>query len=78
MIEARRTDVSQLISPEDLQPDQIVIIIPFQDIPRHLFQIDEIFEDCVSGYSLNGPLKGVYGEPGIELIEALAPGEQGS
>ena len=70
--------MSQFISPQDLRPDQIVIISPFEDIPRHLFQIDAIFEDCVSGHALNGPLKGVYGEPGLELIEAIAPGEQGS
>jgi hypothetical protein len=70
--------VSHPIKATDLQPEQIVIIAPFEDIPRHLFQIDDIFEDCVSGYSLNGPLKGVYGEPGLEMIEALAPGEQGS
>lgn len=70
--------MSPPIKATDLQPEQIVIIAPFEDIPRHLFQIDDIFEDCVSGYSLNGPLKGVYGEPGLEMIEALAPGEQGS
>lgn len=57
--------MSHPIKSTDLQPDQIVIIAPFEDIPRHLFQIDDIFEDCVSGYSLNGPLKGVYGEPGL-------------
>lgn len=70
--------MSSPIKATDLQPEQIVIIAPFEDIPRHLFQIDDIFEDCVSGYSLNGPLKGVYGEPGLKMIEALAPGEQGS
>lgn len=70
--------MSYPIKSTDLQPDQIVIIAPFEDISRHLFQIDDIFEDCVSGYSLNGPLKGVYGEPGLAMIEALAPGEQGS
>ena len=27
-----------------------------------------LFDDSVSGYSITGPLTGVYGEPGFEMI----------
>jgi hypothetical protein len=46
----------------------IVVICAFDEYPEHLFEVDEVFEDCVSGYSLSGPLKGDYGEPGLEMI----------
>lgn len=58
-------------------PDQlykegdIVVIRAFDEFPQHLFEVDEVFDDCVSGYSLDGPLEGVYGEPGYELIIGL-------
>jgi hypothetical protein len=40
------------------------VIRASEDWPEHLFEVDE----GVSGYSLTGPLTGVYGEPGFELI----------
>lgn len=57
----------------DLQEGDIVVIRASEDCPEHLFEVDEVFEDCVSGYSLTGPLSGVYGEPGWELILRKAP-----
>ena len=57
----------------DLQEGDVVVIRASEDWPEHLFEIDEVFEDCVSGYSLTGPLSGVYGEPGFELILGKAP-----
>jgi hypothetical protein len=52
----------------DRREGDIVVIRSSDDWPEHLFEVDEVFEDCVSGYSLTGPLSGVYGEPGWELI----------
>lgn len=52
----------------DLRPDNVVVIAAFDDIPEHLFRITEVFDDCVGGYSLNGPLEGEYGEPDFDLI----------
>ena len=51
-----------------LKEDDVVVLRSLDDIPEHLFQVWEVFDDCITGYALTGPLKGVYGEPGLELI----------
>jgi hypothetical protein len=57
---------------DDLREGDVVVIRAFDDWPEHLFEVDETFDDCVSGYSITGPLAGVYGEPGWELIDRVA------
>lgn len=52
----------------ELQPDDVVVIRADEDWPEHLFRVDEVFADCVSGYSLTGPLAGEYGEPSFDMI----------
>jgi len=52
----------------NLKEDDVVVLRALDDIPEHLFQVWEVFDDCITGYSLTGPLAGVYGEPGLELI----------
>lgn len=59
------------MEPRDLRPGVIVVIAAFDDIPEHLFRIDEVHEDCVTGIALSGPFAGEYGEPDIALIKAL-------
>jgi hypothetical protein len=59
------------MEPSDLKPGVIVVIAAFDDIPEHLFQIDEVHADCVTGIALSGPFAGEYGEPDIALIKAL-------
>lgn len=51
-----------------LAPGDHVIIRAFDDIPEHVFEITEVYDDCVGGYSLTGPLAGEYGEPDFDLI----------
>ena len=51
-----------------LTPGCIVVIAAFDDVPEHSFRVEEVFEDCVTGTALTGPLAGEYGEPEIELI----------
>jgi hypothetical protein len=64
------------VTLKDLQPGCIVLITGFDaDIPEHQFQVDEVFEDLVTGTVLTGPLAGAYGEPEIELITAVIPQE---
>ena len=46
----------------------VVLIAAFDDVPEHTFRVEEVFEDCVTGTALTGPLVGEYGEPDIELI----------
>ena len=53
---------------KDLQPGCIVLIAGFDDIPEHQFQVEEVFEDLVTGTVLTGPFAGEYGEPEIEMI----------
>jgi hypothetical protein len=54
-----------------LKEDDIVVIRAFDDIPEHLFRVWEVYEDCITGYSISGPLEGVYGEPAFEMILRL-------
>ena len=51
-----------------LIPGCIVMIAAFDDVPEHSFRVEEVFEDCVTGTALTGPLAGEHGEPDIELI----------
>ena len=53
----------------DIRPDDIVVIRAVEDEwPEHLFRVTDVWEDCVGGISLNGPLKDEYGEPEYALI----------
>ncbi|ATG49021.1 hypothetical protein CEW89_16460 [Celeribacter ethanolicus] len=52
----------------DVHPNDIVIIAAFDDVPEHLFRVEEVYDDCITGQALTGPLAGEYGEPPIELI----------
>jgi hypothetical protein len=38
---------------------------------EHYFLVDEVFEDLVTGHSLTGSLKDVYGEPDLTLIKKV-------
>ena len=51
-----------------ITPGSIVLIAAFDDVPEHRFQVDEVFEDCVTGFVLSGPLAGEYGEPPLEWV----------
>ncbi|MDP2579337.1 hypothetical protein Q8W37_05285 [Shimia thalassica] len=46
----------------DVQLGDIATIAAGEDWPEHLFRVDWIFDDCVGGYSLTGPLEGEYGK----------------
>ena len=52
----------------EILPGDVVVIGGFDDIPEHQFQVDEVYEDLVTGTVLTGPLAGEYGEPDIEMI----------
>ena len=61
--------------PPDIRPGDVVVIGGFDDIPDHQFQVEEVFEDLVTGTVLTGPLAGEYGEPDIEMIvEVISQG----
>ncbi len=55
----------------ELTPGDVVVVRAFDDVPEHLFRVDEVFEDCVTGFAVTGPLAGEYGEPTIEMIVRL-------
>ena len=52
----------------NITPGSTVLIAGFDDIPSHQFLVEEVFEDCITGTALTGPLAGEYGEPDIELF----------
>jgi hypothetical protein len=56
-----------------LTPGCIVVIATFDDVPEHTFRVEEVFEDCVTGIALTGPLAGEYGEPDLLLILRVLP-----
>ena len=56
-----------------LTPGCIVVIAAFDDVPEHTFRVEEVFEDCVTGIALTGPLAGEYGEPDLSLILQVLP-----
>lgn len=51
-----------------MQPGDVVIISAFDDVPRHLFQIEQVLDYHVTGIALTGPLAGEYGEPDFSMI----------
>ena len=53
---------------DSIKPNDVVVIQAFDDLPEHLFRIDQVFDDCVTGHALTGPLAGAYGEPPLDLI----------
>jgi hypothetical protein len=54
-----------------------VLIAGFDDIPTHRFEVAFVFDDCIGGYSLEGPLAGEYGEPELDMVLGHAPKEAG-
>ncbi len=36
--------------------------------PHTSFLVEEVFEDCITGTALTGPLAGEYGEPDLALV----------
>jgi hypothetical protein len=59
----------------EIKPGDVVVIGGFDDIPDHQFQVEEVYEDLVTGTVLTGRFAGVYGEPDIEMIvEVISQG----
>ena len=59
----------------EIKPGDVVVIRGFDDIPEHQFQVEEVYQDLVTGTVLTGPLAGEYGEPDIEMIvEVISQG----
>ncbi|WP_135505219.1 hypothetical protein [Roseovarius aestuariivivens] len=56
----------------ELKPDAVVVIRAFDDVPEHLFRIETVEEDRVTGVALTGPFAGAYGEPPLDLIKSIA------
>ena len=62
----------------NITPGSTVLIAGFDDTPSHQFLVEEVFEDCITGTALTGPLAGDYGEPDIELVlRVLSPDSNG-
>ena len=57
-----------------ITPGCVVLLASFDDRPEHSFLVDEVFEDCITGTALTGPLAGEYGEPDIALVLRVLAG----
>ncbi len=66
------------ISPSSLLPGVIVAIRAFDDVPEHMFEVQKVHEDCITGVALTGPFTGVYGEPAIEMVLRIVPASKGA
>ena len=55
-------------------PGCVVLLASFDDIPPHQFLVQDVFEDCITGTALTGPLAGEYGEPDITLVLRILAG----
>lgn len=51
-----------------MQPGDVVVIAGFDEVPEHLFQVEQVLDDHITGVALTGPLAGAYGEPDISMI----------
>ena len=57
-----------------ITPGCVVLLASFDDIPTHQFLVQDVFEDCITGTALTGPLAGEYGEPDIALVLQILAG----
>ncbi|GGO62207.1 hypothetical protein SAMN05444398_1224 [Roseovarius pacificus] len=55
----------------DLEPDTVIVIRAFDDVPEHLFEVHSVEDDRVTGVALSGPFAGTYGEPPLDLVKAV-------
>jgi len=61
-----------------MKPGEVVVIGAFDEVPEHLFRIETVEEDHVTGVALTGPLAGAYGEPDLSMIiKGFGPDEAG-
>ena len=58
-----------------ITPGCVVLLAGFDDIPEHSFLVEEVYEDCITGTALTGPLAGEYGEPDIALVLQVLAGQ---
>ena len=57
-----------------IQPGDVVVIAAFDDVPEHEFQVEEVYDDVVTGVAVTGPLAGEYGEPErTAIVRVLGP-----
>jgi hypothetical protein len=51
-----------------MKAGDVVVIGAFDEVPEHLFRVEEVYEDCITGVALTGPLQGEYGEPELSMV----------
>ena len=56
------------MKPGPVRPGDVVTIMAFDDVPEHLFLVDEVLEDFVTGFAVTGDLAGEYGEPALVMV----------
>ncbi len=59
-----------------MKPGDVVVIGAFDDVPEHWFQVEAVFDDCITGVALTGPLTGEYGEPELNMVVRVLTAEE--
>ena len=59
------------MNADNLTEGSIVLIAAFDDVPEHQFEVQDVYDDCVTGMALTGPLAGCYGEPPLEMVLSI-------
>jgi hypothetical protein len=59
-----------------MQPGDVVVVRAFDEVPEHLFRVEEVLDDCVTGVALSGPLAGEYGEPDLSMVVRVVTPEE--
>jgi hypothetical protein len=54
--------------PAVVRTGDVVTVQAFDEVPEHLFLVEEVFPDHVTGVALTGPLAGAYGEPELAVV----------
>lgn len=52
-------------------PGDVVVLKPFDNVPIHLFEVEDIYGELITGVALTGPLRGSCGAPDITQLEAI-------
>lgn len=59
-----------------MKAGDVVVLAAFDEVPEHLFQVEDVLGDCITGVALTGPLAGEYGEPELSMVlRVLDPDE---
>lgn len=61
-----------------MAPGDVVLIRAFDGVPEHLFRVEEVYEDCISGTALSGALSRGTGTGALDGYQGPRPRRGGA